>query len=143
VKRIRNWDLALHRWATAQAGRAFDWGQTDCATLTLRALSVMYVKPLLVLDPVWESSAGALRIIGERPGIIVNILRGQLKAQPILPAFTSIGDILLLPGAPLPHLYVHLGRYVLATDPVRGVHLGPAAELLATQGLSCWRIPNG
>ncbi len=63
-ERIPNWDGWLVKFADEANGRAFEWGQTDCGTLTRRALTQMLgTNPWDGHLSSWKTKRGAARIL--------------------------------------------------------------------------------
>lgn len=140
--RYRNWDLALRRWATSMAGQPFVWGTTDCASLALTAVGILYPRRTVLRLQPWTSQREALQLLTAHPRAIEDALE-QLGGVALPLAFATTGDLLVLPAAPFPHLYVSLGAEILATDPEVGVHLGPVRQLAGRTDLCCYRIAHG
>lgn len=138
--RIRNWDVQLVLWAREQIGKPFEWGRTDCASLTRGALAVMYgTDPLTAVF--WSDLRSALSAIEGLGGAAAALQR--LGAQPCPLKFAQAGDIAVGPERDahgLVQLSVVLGRgQVLVTTPEHGVAVASIAAL--THGTECWRVP--
>lgn len=56
-------ERALLRWAAEEAGKPLVWGETDCASLVRRGLSVLFGEDRLYRIPAWTSAKEALRAL--------------------------------------------------------------------------------
>ena len=61
--RVRNWRTRLIAWSTAQVGRPFVWGETDCAALVRAALTECFDRDVVPEVPSWHSKKEALRVL--------------------------------------------------------------------------------
>lgn len=119
----RNWDVALVDWERLMLGRHFEWGETDCVSVVLAALEVMYAeadRPKLTV-PSWSTQIGALRAI-KKVGNIPQALRDG-GAQNVPLAFARPGDIVvgLEPSNGMPRCGVVVERHVVTASVKNGV----------------------
>lgn len=96
LDRVRNWDVALVAWSETVRGRPFGWGATDCGSLVRAACQVMYGEDCFPAVPVWETQAGALRVVAAHGGVRAQLTRLAAVAVPL--AFAQTGDVLIAPG---------------------------------------------
>lgn len=134
-----NWDVALQAWADALVGQPYAWGRTDCVSLAIAAIGVLYPhQPAL---PGYPSKTAALRALAEDPVLIPRTLE-LLGATPTTRAFAQAGDILVSPaGADELALLVSLGAWALTGTPVAGVVRLPTLAL--PPETIAWRLPHG
>ena len=139
MMRRRNWDVALLQWAVQQGGRPYAWGETDCVTLALAAVGVLYPAPPPL--PRFPSKLAALRALAEAPDLIPATLAAA-GAVPLALGFAGAGD-LLVPPSDLDEaaVLVCLGGSALVSDPGLGVSRVPTLALPADT--IAWRLPHG
>jgi len=100
MMRRYDWRSRLHRWASAQVGRPFAWGVTDCGTLARAALEEMFGQSVGTdfLPPHWESALAATRVVTAAGGMGPILRRLGAEEVPAI-AFTRVGDIVVLTDA--------------------------------------------
>lgn len=130
IARIRNWDVALVRMATALVGQPFAWGQTDCASLFRRTSAAMYGVEVFPWLGQWKTERGAWRKLVEW-GSMAKALTHAGAALVALSEAQS-GDILLSPVRDEPH-----ERFGMAAVMVSGKLCWVDVE----HGVRCERVP--
>src|SRR4051812_39369367 len=95
-RRVLNWDVQLAVWASAQRGRPFIWGETDCGTLVREAHRVMYGEDLYGFLGEWTSPVAAGRILAERGGF--SGILASLDAELVPIGLVQSGDVLVAWG---------------------------------------------
>ena len=139
ARRIPNWDVALHRWASSIAGQPYVWGRTDCGTLVRDALSVMYGADLLEAFDRYDTLRDARRVHAESGGVEVALR--LIEAIDIAPPFAQSGDFSIDDSGPsFPAAAVVVGRSLLWSDAQQGVRLTPKRSRSLRLLL---RVPNG
>lgn len=91
--RVRDWRTRLMEWGLAQRGRAFQWGETDCATLARFSLMLCFGYDVTERIPRWYSAREAARVL-EEYSIEAELLRLGAEVQP--KSFARGGDIILM-----------------------------------------------
>lgn len=124
MARVLNWDVRLVEFAREVRGQPYVWGETDCATLVRRALTVMHGEDPLPDDVgAWTTRIGALRVAGRTD---VEDALYRAGGWEVRPPYATAGDVALAQphgqGDPLPTLSVLLPRgKVLTSTPQLGV----------------------
>lgn len=122
---------ALVEWAERMAGLPFEWGHTDCATLTIRGLELLTGRAFPDVY-VWSSEAQA-HAVAERE-LPSRVLRA-FGLDDVDAGFQRTGDVILVPREPwVECCHLCLGRYSLTSDPERGVGYVRSASLLLQPG---------
>lgn len=136
MKRVPNWDVALHFWAAEVVGKPYVWGSTDCGSLVRSALVAMYGQDVTGIE--YATKAEALRVHAETGGVEA-VLRG-IGATDVDIRFAQQGDILIEPdGDGMPCASVVVKRDVIAAIPEAGV---VRARLRGRSG-TLLRVPYG
>lgn len=91
--RQQDWSSKLQAWATAQLGKSFVWGETDCCALARAALIEMFGPFIAVHLPQWNSIRGAGLILQIR-GSVGAVLE-ELGAERTSVPFMRAGDIVI------------------------------------------------
>jgi len=140
--RRQNWDVALQAWADAQVGQPYAWGHTDCVSLAIAAIRVLYPQQDPAALPAFPSKAAALRALAADPDLLVQSLE-WLGAVPLALGYTQAGDLLVAPtdAAGEPALLVGLGAWAIAATPAEGVVRIRTRQLRADT--VTWRLPHG
>jgi hypothetical protein len=121
---------ALIEWAERMKGLPFEWGQTDCATLTMRGLELLTGRDFP--DYRWATEAGAWKVAERELPSSVLTAYGLVEVDP---GFQRCGDVILVPRDSWPECcHLCLGRYSLSGDPHWGVILVRTGALLAMPG---------
>lgn len=124
MRRLRNWDVELAQLARAVTGETFEWGTTDCASLVLRGVEVMYGEQIIVSGK-WTTRTGALRA-WKKIESADRVLEAA-GATRVKRAFWQSGDVLLTPGPDehgLPRLALAIpAQSVLVADLNDGVRI--------------------
>lgn len=122
--RLPDWNGRLVRWAREQRGRAFVWGETDCASLVRTAYGVMCGSHAILDGPSWTTRTGALRV-HRRVGGAAAWLERDAGFGRVSWHFATSGDVLIKPANGKPvfdqlHLIV-VDRLLVALEgePVR------------------------
>lgn len=126
MRRYRDWELRLTRWATGLEGRPFRWGETDCASLLCQALRVMSPDPLTT--PVWADARSARR--ARRSVRPTDLLRAHGLAT-ILPPYVQPGDVAVLESPRALTCGVSLGPWAMTVHRRRGIRRTALAEFAA------------
>lgn len=71
--KIEDAQYFLTTWAQQQCGKPYVWGDTDCASLAVKATEIVYPKALNL--PHWSCKLGAYRVLKEGGGSIERWLR--------------------------------------------------------------------
>ena len=140
MQRVRNWDNALLAWQNSILGSDFVWGETDCVSLMLKALEVMYGEPVIehegVLD--YSNKQQALRALSsfpEPPQVLLSA-----GASEVSMSYAQNGDIIYghateEDDGPFPGLAVVVDHGAVISDPEKQVqrrllrHVNPDAPL--------------
>lgn len=142
MRRRRDWDARLERWARKQLGRPFVWGSTDCASLVRGVIAALYEggKKKMSAQPGWTTEQGAIRAL-KRTGGVDAVLR-RLGAEVVPPAFAQRADVVVVDRDPLPATGVVVAAGVLVSTPERGVFMLPRPPKDDT-GVTVLRLPHG
>lgn len=133
-------ESAVIIWASKMINETtFEWGITDCASLTLKALQVLTGEDYpSKFRGKWSNEKQARRYYDH--GLPSDVLKG-FGAEEIEPWFVVIGDVVTIPSPTWPEqLHFVLGKYSLVSDVKRGVRVAPTALLLAQPGSRVWRV---
>jgi len=140
--RVDNWDVRLFHWGESVRGKPFSWGSTDCASLVIAAMEVMYGVDVFPQVDRWKSLRKAVRVLHD-VGSICDLF-GAHGATSVPIAYAQSGDILCAPGLDgddLPRLGVMVNGWVIFSQKKHGVLFsGPE---LVEDGTEVWRMPNG
>lgn len=124
--RVERWDVVLLEFADAVIKEEYEWGTSDCVSVTRRALSA-----ILGRDPwkdhigTWKTMRGALKVVKKIDPAEVLLASGAVEVGY---NFASAGDVALLPdeddGYPFPHiaLVLHRGKHLVA-HPDNGIRI--------------------
>lgn len=114
------WERRLVEWADSVQGRPFVWGETDCASLVVQALSLLG-HPAAV--PGYHTVSAARRVLaGLDPATVLR----DLGAVEVGIAFAQSGDVHLGEDPEtegLPAVAVHVAGVWVTSSQGRGVHL--------------------
>lgn len=128
--RVANHEVLVIDLAERMRGEPFVWGQTDCASICRRTLTVM-----LGVDP-WREALPSYTTLREarRAFSKVDMTRIWDDASEVRDRLIVTGDIGIAPhldGHRLPSLYVALPRSLaLIANPSEGTRTIPRAQLL-------------
>lgn len=137
MRRVPNWDLALHRWSNAVVGRPYVWGETDCGSLVREAHALMFGTEIFGVKPYSTRRQALYR--HKATGGVQAVLEAH-GATEVPMAFAQQGDVLIEAlGDGLPACGVVVGRYVIWATVEDGVVRYP---LRGRQGLLL-RVPHG
>lgn len=142
MTRIENWDLALFHWSEGVVGKPFRWGETDCATLVMDAMVVMYGRDIFPKVPRWKSLRKAVRVL-HKVLDIADLFR-EAGAVTVPMTFAQSGDVLCAPGLDadsLPRLGVVVNGHALISQRKTGVNIYRMEGI--EEGTELWRLPNG
>lgn len=95
MKRPLDWRTRLVRWALAQPGRPFVWGETDCATLARQAVVLCYGEDPWPDTPQWHTAREAKRAHAASGGMVAAL--ECLGARHVPLNFARTGDIVAFP----------------------------------------------
>lgn len=114
--------LDLIRWSEQQIGKPFEWGQTDCTTLTLEGIKIYYGKEIPITLQ-WRSFKDALRAYKEygNPADILEV-HGFVE---IRKNYEQTGDIFLWQGKGYWLLGMVVNGSVLIADEGRRIEMKP------------------
>lgn len=119
--KIKDWDIALHKYNIANMKQPFSWGIRDCTIYTISCIEVMIgrevVKPKFTYTNEEEAKEFAKTWSLER-GMVE-----QLGAFYIQPNFQRIGDIIIVSEKGFECSHVCLGRKSISCFPGLGVRL--------------------
>ena len=141
VTRVPDWEAALVRYANEQTGRPFAYGETDCGSLVVGALAVMYTEPPLP-SPRYGDLRQALHIVAGLEDGVVGVM-AHAGARTLTARYAQAGDVVVWPDkrARVPCLGVVVSAdQVLASDEKAGPHIMDASD----EGLAdaiLWRLP--
>lgn len=90
-----DWRTQLARWAQAQPGRPFVWGETDCAALVRQGLELVFGHDLWPETPYWHSAREAKKTHKTTGGMVAALQR--LGAQQTTVNFARSGDVVAFP----------------------------------------------
>lgn len=146
--RHRDWDMRLHRAVDELVGEPFRWGETDCASVVIRAVEAIYPPddvPLPRDQPSYDDEGAALRAHAETGGVGPALEAEGAERVPL--AFARSGDVLvgLDPQGGVPGAAVVVGpRYVVASerDGVVERRLRDLREA-GGDGVTALRLPGG
>jgi hypothetical protein len=130
VVRVANHEVLVIELAERIRGEPFVWGQTDCASVCRRILTVMLgVNPWRDAFPRYTTLREARRAF--RKVDMTSIWDGALEVRDRLIVTGDIGIAPQLDGHRLPSLYVALPRSLaLIANPAEGTTTIPRAQLL-------------
>src|SRR3970040_964587 len=95
MHRRLDWRSRLHAWGTAQVGKPFVWGETDCGSLSRKALEMMFgvdIMPVLPVYNSWSEAVVAKHQVARFGSFLTKL--GALEGEP---AFMRAGDIVVAP----------------------------------------------
>lgn len=134
--------IRLASWASALAGNAFIWGETDCAMLCFEAADVVSTGRSIASEyrGRWSSRRSALRFQAVHGDLEAALARGGVfrwNGSP-LP-----GDLVLHQHPTLPFVCGHvvLGEAVLTSNETDGVYLARLSDTIGQPGAFVMRIP--
>jgi hypothetical protein len=140
--REENWDIRLFHWGNSVVGKPFRWGVTDCASLVIDAMEVMYGVDVFPGVERWRSLRKAVRVLRD-VGSLGDFFEDSGGVQVPL-AFAQSGDIVLASGLDndnLPRMGVICNGTVIYSKRDRGVVCCRISDL--EKGTQLWRLPNG
>lgn len=141
MKRLKDWDIRLMKFAQNQLCEPFVWGQTNCVALVARALDSMYGTTLHAdnaADYETELRAAKLSLKRETRRRLI-----ALGAQPVDPNFVQRGDIVIGFEYPYECTHVVLGQTALTSTPELGVFTTRTTALLSCgTELEVFRCPQ-
>ncbi len=127
-------------WAQSIVGQPFEWGRTDCWTLTVQAIDLaLGTKLARRYRGRWRNEAEA-RAYAEACGETAADVLREVGAREIPPAFAARGDILERKQDGLPCVAPVVGRLALVSAPGHAVMLLPLTRL-DLEGWRAWRLP--
>jgi len=139
---VMDWRSNLFRWAMTQNGRPFAWGDTDCASLTRKALAICFGRELFPDAPRWNTRRGAVLAWKETGGLEPALV--QLGAKKTDLNFVRAGDVVCFDEAEerIGHTAVGIwigNRCLMST--VEGVALAPLQSLPTDSRVySLWEV---
>jgi hypothetical protein len=140
--RLPNWDVALAEWATAQTGRRFVWGETDCVSLVAAGLALVHGSSPWP-QPRYRTAEEARRVVphdgrlGQQLAMLgtrVPPLEVQSADVVVLPADVESGEFCDGLG-----LVVGTSQ-VLVTNPEEGVRVVPLAAVRRLLPIEAYRL---
>lgn len=124
MKRITDWEAALHSFARSQVGKPFVWGETNCISLSLRAIDAQCGTSLHEKGRHFMSSALRARAFVKKQGLAGLVKRLEAEGLVIVPAnFERVGDVQLVETSETLGSSVILGRQHLSSSEAEGVRL--------------------
>ena len=142
MRRVDNWDIRLFCWGESVRGLPFRWGATDCASLVIDSMEVMYGVDVFPDVDRWRSLRKAVRVLHD-VGSIADLFRTSGAVQ-VPVAFAQSGDIVCACGLDddgLPRLGVVVNGAVIYSRKDEGVLSCYPVDL--EEGSELWRMPNG
>jgi len=140
--RVENWDTKLFGWGESVKGRKFRWGSTDCASLVIASMEVMYGVDVFPDVDRWRSIRKAVRVLHD-VGSIAKLFAASGATQ-VGARFVQSGDILCAPGLDddgFPRLGVMVNGWVVYSKKEEGVVFARPGDV--EDGTEFWRMPNG
>jgi hypothetical protein len=134
-------ERAVIEYLAGVVGAGFLWGETDCATLALRALDRWTgLDCSSRFAGAWGTQAEALAMYAE--GYLPSDYLRQLGGYRITPAMATLGDVVTLQSEAWPE-QVHFltGSHATVADIEAGVRLVKSALILSIPGAEVWRVP--
>lgn len=134
-----NWRESLTEFANNERGRPLIWGETDCASLVIRAAEIIMRAPMAV-DRGWrdEDQAELSAIHYHAPSVLASAGWQQIPL-----AHAGAGDIVIdwRRREPLPFLHIGVGSKWLSSDRAAGVVLVPRRMIFAhlSADAAAWR----
>jgi len=139
MTRVHGWEAALVRFASAQVGRAFEYGLTDCASLAFRGLGVIYKVPpvpAMLYHTSWQARGAFKALEGGVPPWLA--LHGAVE---LTRYYVQAGDVLVLPsdtdGFPSLGIAASVSK-VLLSSKERGPYMLRTENL--PDGATVWRF---
>lgn len=130
MMRVPNWELRLHAFARAEVGRAFEWGETNCVALGLRAIDVQLGTALHAKYRKHMATERRAMAWAKRYGVDGIVSRLVDDGLVVVPAnFEREGDILLTAMPDNIGTAVVLGRCRLSSTAEHGVELFASCAL--------------
>lgn len=112
----------LVRWAASQLGRKFEWGVSDCASLTSEGFKILYGdEPFPYLEK-WKSKEEALKLYN-KVGKPSEILKLDPNFVEIKKNYCQTGDIVILDTNPLQLTSIIIENGILIFEEEKGVIL--------------------
>ena len=125
LNRVKDYQERLVNYADSVLPLPFEWGKTDCISLSLNCVSVMYDRPDLVdfIDWTSEAEGRAFFETVSTPDVwlssfeAVNIPRESIRSGDVVVGF--------LPERQIPFSYFCVGSKLLSSLPEAGVFVSP------------------
>lgn len=140
MKRFKDWDVRLMEFAEANKGRPFVWGETNCAALAGGCIDAMTGTELFKLQADLDLDAEKARELSEQRFTRSTFLAAGLEEMALESThLISRGDILLAYSEGWECSHIVLGRYVLTSDPERGVFIARLSDVVK-QAAGCLEV---
>jgi hypothetical protein len=129
LMRLYDWQLRFAEFVATRASMPFAWGQNDCCLFAADAVLAMTGKDHASELRGYDSAIAAQRLIDECGGLR-EIVRAAL-GDSILPAFASVGDVVLVENEGREMLAICNGTTALAPGETGIAVLGMNTALAA------------
>lgn len=130
MSRIANWEVALANFVTAEVGKPFIWGETNCVSLAARALDIQSGENYHPCVKHFMSSEIRARAFVRKQGIAGIVSRLKERGLVVVPKnFEQIGDVCFVQTETTIGASVLLGRKALSSSQKNGVALFNANTL--------------
>lgn len=128
---IRQQQLIL--WAAQQIGLPFVWGKSDCTTLTLEGVNLLY-NETFNLENTWTSLKEALRAY-KKYGTPIEILE-KYGFEKVKKNYEQTGDILVWEGTGYYLIGIVINQSVLVADEGKLISFRPIVSFI---NYTCYR----
>lgn len=127
MRRVVNWDSAVKAAVTPLLGRPFEWGETDCASVSVACLNAMYDEPIYP-KTLYKSLRGARELWGY---VDIGKVAERASGHAVGPQWATYGDIAVgdLDSDGFPSLYFVLRGCAVTSSKEKGVFTIPLAKL--------------
>lgn len=130
MSRIPNWEVALAKFATAELGKPFVWGETNCVSLAIRALDVQCGDNYHACVKHFMSSELRAGAFVRKQGLAGIVSRLKARGIAVIPQnFEQVGDVRFVQTEVTIGASVLLGRKALSSTQEAGVALYDASIL--------------
>lgn len=125
--RDKNWASHAIRFASSVRGSEFQWGSTDCLSVTIAAVNLMYPEPKVEL-PLYDGLRGARDFYAAHGK---DAVLEALQAAPVAPRMATCGDILVASNDEegMPSVSLLLRNAVLTSHRDKGVTLSDVSSI--------------
>lgn len=140
MKRFKDWDVRLMEFAEANKGRPFVWGETNCAALAGGCIDAMTGTELFKFQADLDLDEEKARKFSETRLTRATFETAGLEKMALETTHQiQRGDILLVYSDGWECSHIVLGRYVLSSDPERGVFIARLSDVVK-QAAECLEV---